>query len=202
MTGFYDIEWDNCYQISLVQSYLSQLVINRWFYCCPEPYEGALSSIELAFEELWLPVLAEIQSTGLSYTNIIVTELFGDRQTLDTVLSAETGAVSGGEQLPAFFGSRFRLVPFNTRVRKGRKIFSGMRETVVQADDIAPTYVTPHANVALAMNDAIEAESQSLLPSLLSPANTKHAGNVITQINTASWTGWSTQSSRKIGRGQ
>lgn len=201
MPGFYDIEWDNSYQVTLHQTFLSQLVINRWFYICAEPYVGALSSIVSAFVSKWLPLLGAIQSQHLTYDHVTVLELFGERQSYDEVLSSEEGDVTSGEDLPAFFGSRFKLVPFNTRVRKGRKIFSGLTEVMVQANDIAPTYVSAFADVALAMNDVITAEGQDLLPSLLSPANTKHTGNIITQITTASWSGWSTQSSRKIGRG-
>jgi len=201
MTGFYDIEWDNSYQVSLLQELLGELVINRWFYICAEPYVGSLESIALAFETLWLPLLQAITRDSLTYTNTVVQELFGDRQMFDNAIVDETGGLSVGEVLPAFFGARYRLVPFNTRVRKGRKIFAGMTEAEVQGNDIHPDYVAAHTAVALAMNDTITAESQDFLPSLLSPANTRHTGNIITQITSASWTGWSTQSSRKVGRG-
>jgi hypothetical protein len=200
MTGFYDIEWDNSYQCTLVQSYLGENVVNRWFYICAEPYVGALSSIADAFQTLWVTVLQNIQSTGLDYTLVSVTELFGERQTYQEAITA-SGAIDAGQDLPAFFGARYRLTPFNTRVRKGRKIFAGMKEGVVESNDIAAAYVSNFASVALAMNDVLTAEGQDLLPSLLSPANTKHTGNVITQITTAIWSGWSTQSSRKVGRG-
>lgn len=200
MPGFYDIEWDNSYQLSLHQTYHSQLVINRWFYICPEPYVGALSSVLAAFIAKWIDILQPIQSANLTYDKVVIAELFGERQTAEELVG-EVGGNDQGQDLPAFFGARYRLSPFNTRVRKGRKIFSGQRESAVQGDDIDPVYVTVYADVALAMNDVITAEGQDLLPSLLSPANTKHTGNIITQITSCIWSGWSTQSSRKIGRG-
>lgn len=200
MPGFYDIEWENCYQWTLFQRLQQQLVINRWFYFCAEPYEGTLQAIDTELHALWVPLLQAVQRDSLTYERSIVQELFGDRLNFENVF-AETGALLSGEVLPAFFGSRFRLIPFNNRVRKGRKIIAGITEDQVQGLDIQASFVDEHAAIALAMNDTVPVLGQDLLPSLLSPANTKHPGNIITQITSAIWSGWSTQSSRKQGRG-
>jgi len=201
MTGFYDIEWDNCYQINFLQTYKSQLLINRFFYLSPEPYVGALASVADAWDTHHLSVFEPIQMTTCVYDHIIVQELFGERQSYDKVLTGRNGSMASGQGLPAFFGAHYQLIPFNTRVRKGRKTFGGISEAMVEGDLVDSNYQDEIAAVGLLLNDAFTAEGQDFLPSLLSPANTKHATDVITQITTGVFVGWSTQSSRKIGRG-
>jgi hypothetical protein len=200
MTGFYDIEWDNCYQVTAKQSFMGQLVINRFFYVCPEPYEGSLVSIANYFAGNQVVVFKAWQSDDLEYTSIIVNALFGERQSYEKVLSGVIGE-DNGANMPAFFAAQFRIIPLNTRVRKGRKAFAGVTEAMIDGNDLNSAYAARFGSTAGQLYTVITAEGQDLLACLLSPANTKHTGNVITTALDADYVGWSTQSSRKIGRG-
>lgn len=198
--GFYDIEWNNCYEIRVLQTYRSQELVNRFFYQASDLYTGSLANMASAFYSVWNTYAAPIQSQELSYDHVIVAELFGDRQSYDNIIGSGNGSQAGAE-LPAFFGARFTLVPGNTRVKKGRKILSGILEEMVDLDGVAAGYAASVAAFAGILSGSFSVSPIDFNPVLLSPANTKHTGNVIAAVVSAAWTAWSTQNSRKIGRG-
>lgn len=198
--GFYDITWTNCFQISMLQVYRSQQVVNRFFYQCEDIYSGSLSDLATAFYNAWNAVAGPCQSQEVDYDKVIVQELFGDRQSYTNEVTGGNGTQAGAE-LPAFFGARFTLTPLNTRVKKGRKILSGILEEMVDIDSVAAGYTASFNSFASFLGAVETWVTQDFTPVLLSPANTKHTGNVISKIGGAAFTAWSTQSSRKIGRG-
>jgi len=199
-TPFYQIEWSRCYQITMLQTYRSQLVVNRFFHQCEDDYSGAIASIAGTFAAQWNTFMPPIQSQEITYDECRVVELFGDRQGYNLTISGQNGSQAGNE-LPAFFGLRYRLTGQNTRVKKGRKIISGILEEMVDIDEVAAAYVSDVDDVANWMESSFTADGQSFAPVLLSPWNTRHEGDVITPVVSVSVQGWSTQSSRKIGRG-
>lgn len=199
-TPFYQIEWTNCYQITMLQSYRSQLVVNRFFYQCAEAYVGAIQTVAETFAQYWNTFLPPIQSQEIAYDECRVVELFGERQGYNLVITGQNGSQAGAE-LPAFFGMRFTLTGQNTRVKKGRKIISGILEEMVEIDDIAAAYVNDADDVATFFGALLPSEGQNFYPALLSPWNTRHASDIITLVTSVAVSGWSTQSSRKIGRG-
>lgn len=198
--GFYDIVFANCYEIRMKQVYRSQQVINRFFYQASDAYGGALSGITGAFFSGWNTNAAPCQSQECDYDKVSVQELFGDRQSYEDNVTGANGSQAGGE-LPAFFGARFTYVPSNTRVRKGRKILSGILEEMVDLDAIAAGYAASFAALAAFFEGTLSVGGIDFVPVLLSPANTLHAADVITAVVGVVWTSWSTQNSRKIGRG-
>jgi len=198
--GFYDIEWTNCFQISAVFDYKGQLCINRFFYKASGDYVESLADVLLVFQSNFttalLPFLSD-QYTGYEYR---ILKLYDDKQT--DLLSAvgDTGEeISAG--LPAFFGYRFRMYPADTRIRKGRKIFAGVVEAAVDGDLLNGAYSARAAAVAAFIQATMLVHSVDFVPALLSPANTRHIGNLIAEITVAQFVGFSTQNSRKIGRG-
>lgn len=198
--GFYDIEWPRCYQISFLGSFLDQLIMNRFFYQAQDDYSGDLGALGSAITGDIMTNLLPWVSDDLSFSICRTLELFGDRQYDDNLLSGVVGE-DNGANLPAFFGARFTLYPANTRVKKGRKIFAGITEAMVEADGYNSGYNTRVANMATILQATMTVSSIDFIPVLLSPANSRHTGDVITAIIAASWTAWSTQGSRKIGRG-
>ena len=199
-TPFYQIEWERCYQITQLQTYRSQLVVNRFFYQCEDVYAGSLSDLTAVFAGDWNTFMPPIQSQEITYDECRAVELFGERQGYNRTLSGQNGSQAGNE-LPAFFGMRFRMVGQNTRVKKGRKIVSGILEEMVDIDYIAAAYVSSANAVANWWEQPFSAAGQSFSPVLLSPWNTRHVNDVITPVISVDVLGWSTQSSRKIGRG-
>jgi hypothetical protein len=198
--GFYDIVWPNCFQISLFQSYLGQLVINRFFYQSEAEYTGGLALIASGFWGMMDSPLSSLVAADLTFTEIQVLELFGDEQQYNGLLIDQIGLLAS-PNLPAFFGSRIRFYPSDSRVRKGRKIFSGVVEDMVEENDLKSTYGTAMANLLAALVATLAISEISFTPVMLSPANTRHTGNVVAAITAAQWAGWSTQGSRKVGRG-
>lgn len=198
--GFYDIEWTRCYQISMIQEYLSQQVINRFFYQSNDVYAGSLSAISSGWYSLWATYATPIQSDECLYKTVRVLELFGERQTFDGDVSGANGSQLGA-LLPAFFGARFSLTPGNTRVKKGRKILSGILEEMVDENTVAAAYADDFNDFLTMLEGGFSVAAIDFAPVLLSPANTKHPLDVITAIVDATFKGWSTQASRKVGRG-
>jgi len=199
-TPFYQIEWARCYQISQLQTYRSQLIVNRFFYQCEEDYSGSLFLIAQSFAGAWNTFLPPIQSQEITYDECRVVELFDQRQGYNYTITGENGSQAGAE-LPAFFGLRYTFTPANTRVKKGRKIISGILEEMVDIDDVAAAYVSDVDDVANFFEGPISIGGQNFNPVLLSPWNTRHESDLVTLVTSVVQSGWSTQSSRKIGRG-
>lgn len=199
MVGFYDIEMENCVQISVFQSYKSQVCVNRYFYLAASD-AFVPATVLTDFWTVFYPLLREIQAAALTYDHLNLTYLWDGRHSVDKALSSNVG-LAAGEGMPAFIGSRFKLFPQYSRIRKGRKIITGVTETMMEGDDLASAFITPMTNVALNMGYPLTLDSITFTPVLISPANTKHAELSISPIVDVNYVGWSTQSSRKIGRG-
>lgn len=199
MPGFYDIEMPDCLQLTLKQTYLSQVCLNRFFYLASGEM-GAPANIGNNWWTSYGAKLKPIQANDLTYDLINITILFGTRWSYDYTLTAQTGS-NEGDPLPAFMGSRFKLFPQYSRVRKGRKVFTAITESMVQGDDAAPGIVSALADVAVELSNTFTSDGIVFTPVLISPANTKHPNLSITPVTSATFVGWSTQSSRKIGRG-
>ena len=200
MTGFYDIDFANCYQLTFHQTFLGQLVLNRYFYQTNGPYTDEMSEAAESLSDSLLPVVSNLQHESLDYDWCILQELFGDRQQVLFPLTGTTGLLSGNA-LPAFFGSRWRLHCTDSRIRKGRKIYAAITEGMVEEDNISGTYSTEQAALKAILQAPLVLGDFTWTPVLLSPANTRHTGNLIVPIYYAAWAGWSTQGSRKVGRG-
>lgn len=198
--GFYDIEFSNCYQLTFNQAYKSQLVINRFFYQANGPVTDELNDVIEAMCDALLPTIENIQVGTLAYDYATLLELFDTRQSVQFSLTGETGLLSG-DGLPAFFGARWRLSSTDSRLRKGRKIFAGITEGEVDGDALSGTYTTEFAAVGTLLAYPLVLGDFTFTPVLLSPANTRHTGNLIVPIYHAGFAGWSTQGSRKVGRG-
>lgn len=198
--GFYDIEWTNCYQFTAAYYYRSQLIINRFFYQASGDYVESLAdllaALRIGFVTYLLPMISD-QYTGYEYK---ILRLYGDKQ---TDLLTAVGDVGGdnGAGLPAFFGYRYRLYPADTRVRKGRKIFTGVCEAAVDGDSLNAAYTARATAISDWIVATLPVHAVDFVPVLLSPANTRHTGNLVAEITVASYVGFSTQNSRKIGRG-
>jgi hypothetical protein len=200
MTGFYDIEWDNCFQLTHKQTLHGQLVVNRYFYQAASEFTGDPFDIITAFHAYAFSVIKYIQGNNLEYESTHLLQLYGLKQSVEAFYTGIHGD-DGGAELPVFFGARFRLIPADTRVRKGRKIFAGITEPIVDGLGVDAAYTARMTAIATFLESTIIIAGLAFTPVLLSPANTRHTGNNVVAIVDASYVGWSTQSSRKVGRG-
>jgi hypothetical protein len=194
------IEWTNVYQIVWKQSYISGLIVNRSFYVAlGEPASG-LPGIANLFKQVWVDNVLPLQSDSLNLTNVVVTQMYGERAFYDLTVTGQPGQDNGAD-LPGFFGIRLQLVPERTRVRKGRKIIGGICEEAVDGNNIAGAYAARVATLCAAMEDTYTLDDVDFQHVLLSPANTKHAADIMTFVVACNSMGFSTQGSRKLGRG-
>jgi len=198
--GFYDITFVDCYQLTINQTFKAQLVINRYFYQCNGPYTDELTELAENLSDALLDVLEPIQHYDCVYDFATILELFGDRQSVQFPFTARNGSATG-VSLPAFFGARWRLHCTDSRIRKGRKIYAGIPEESVDGNNLASGMSDEYAAVSAKLQEVLVLGDFSFTPVLLSPANTRHTGNLIVPVYYAAWAGWSTQGSRKIGRG-
>lgn len=198
--SIYDIEWPYTYQVSMVQEYLSQQVINRFFYNETTLTGVGLQALASAFYVFWNTYAAPIQSQDCIYKSVRVLEMWGAKQQLEYIIVGGNGS-QGVAELPAFFASYFMLQPLDTRVKKGRKALAGVLEEMIDGNNIAAAYVTDFNDFASAMVSGLLVSGKILYPVILSPANTRHLDNIETRVIEAAWRSWSTQSSRKAGRG-
>lgn len=199
--NFYDIEFEDCYQITIKASYLGQQVINRLFYRANSPpFGGTLEGMAFDIASAWNFAMLPFQVDDLEVTEAVALMLFNERQQAFHVF---TGAVGEdvGAPLPAFFGLQFRLIANDTRIRKGRKIVAGISEAMVDSNTWGSGYDVRVATAVAQLSASLLSHGEQLNPVLLSPANTRHTGDLISNITQAQAVGWSTQNSRKIGRG-
>jgi hypothetical protein len=200
MTGFYDIEWTDCYQITEKQSLFGQLVINRFFFKSASEYTGSPVDIVTTWHTEYYNYVKEITGNNFLFVSTQLLQLYGIRQSYEQFHVGQTGD-DGGAELPTFFGARFRLIPNDTRIRKGRKINAGVTEAMVSGLSIDAAYAAAFAAVAYLYESNFVVGGITFSPVLLSPANTRHTGNVVSEVIDALWADWSSQSSRKVGRG-
>lgn len=194
------IEWTNVYQIVWKQSYISGLIVNRSFYQALGDPESGLAGIANLFKQIWVDNVLPLQSDSLNLTNVVVTQMYGERAFYDLPVTGQPGGDNGAD-LPGFFGMRFQLVPERTRVKKGRKIIGGICEEAVNGNLIADAYLARVAALCNAFEDTYTLDDVDFFHVLLSPANTKHTADIATAVIGCNSMGFSTQGSRKLGRG-
>lgn len=198
--GFYDLEWEDCYQVSWLQHYRSQLCVNRLFYQAVDAVPVNLSDLADAAYTFWNTYAGPLQVQACTYDQVNVLALFGNKQGFQKYISGGNGA-DGGAGLPPFFGMRFRLLPDDSRVRKGRKILTGVSELMTDGEGLATAYSTDVNDFETALQVGLLVNSQALQPVILSPGNNSHLGQIISEVLDVQYAGWSTQNSRKVGRG-
>lgn len=200
LMGFYDIEWANCIQITMRQKLNNQMVINRFFYQSIGSYVASPAWIAQTWFDTWLAVAEPLQSYLCTYEEVIVLQLDSPGQQASFYPTASNGSDTGAV-LPAFMAHYFREVASDSRIKKGRKAISGVTEPMVDGEGLASGFTAIAAAFAAFLADALLVDDDTFYPVLLSPANTRHTGDLSSVITAATWVSWSTQSSRKAGRG-
>lgn len=200
LMGFYDIEWEDAIQVTMRQELLSQMIINRFFYKSLGAYVSSPLAIAQAWYAEWVTYATTLQSYVCSYEEVAVLQLSSPGQQASHYPSAENGS-DVGAVLPAFFAHYFRVVSVDSRIKKGRKAIAGVTESMVSGNSLDGNYTAIAAAFAAWLASPLIVDTDTFYPVLLSPANTRHTGNLASDIVSATWAGWSTQNSRKPGRG-
>jgi len=198
--GFYDIEWERCIQITMRQKLQNQMIINRFFYQALGTYVSSPALIALTWYQDWVTYATELQTYLCTYEEVVCLQLASPGQQASYYPTAENGSDTGAA-LPAFFNHYFRAASVDSRIKKGRKALAGVTEPMVDGTGLASGFTALAAAFAGWLASPLLVGDDTFYPVLLSPANQRHTGNLSANIVSASWVSWSTQSSRKAGRG-
>lgn len=198
--NFYDIEWTDSYQITVEQELFEQVVINRFFYRATSTYSGALNDVVSTFRSLWNTYVPLVQTDELTCQELRILELFGDRQQA-AIQGLGGEGQDNGAALPQWFAFTWRLWPSDTRVRKGHKRIAGVCEQAVDGNTLNSGYQDRIDDITSFLANSLSVSGTEFLPTLLSPENSIHSGNLAPAVAVAQFTGFTTQSSRKTGRG-
>lgn len=115
-------------QLTLVQEYLDQQVLNVHFYILDDtPTDTYLEGLCNEFVETVLPAYAAAQSGDLTYIELRALNIFSADEFVLAPLSITEGDVTGAS-LASFIAASIKLVRSNARVRHGRKAIAGMTE--------------------------------------------------------------------------
>jgi hypothetical protein len=151
------------YKVTLEQDYLSQRIVNTWFYEHVALDDDAQLFCLNAFEEDILPSLADCQSVNLTYFSLRCANVTG---TLADVarLPDPSGGTRTLTDINSFTAAGIRLNRTTKETRNGYKRIAGMGEE----DTTGNTWTTAYTILLLAlagyMDDIITIGTQSFYP--------------------------------------
>lgn len=163
------------YKITLLQSYSAQNVLNTFFYEHTLGLDDDQDLCGLAFDEDILALLAAIQHTSLTYTEIRTNNVTGDlADTLTTPSQANGDLV--GDPLNTFSSVGIRLDRTTKETRNGQKRFAGLTEDVVVNQGFTSGYLVDVAILGVALSGDIDTPGAIFAPVIarqdpITPAN-------------------------------
>jgi len=198
------------YQLTDVQTYLGQQVLNVYYYKqIAEPSVG-VSNIALvrAWEDFVMATIGPVQNEGLDHVGVRVINLDNPD---DFLLSPNSfaGTVSG-DGMPPYVTFAFRLNRASRAVRNGQKRIGGISESSVGDGLVNPGLATNIAAIEVALGAIITdtISGASFQPRIVhlateagpggDPPATPRADYTISSVE---FTSVSTQNTRKFGRG-
>jgi len=192
----------DAYQLKLHSTFSGQECLNVFYYASSGSGDGNCADLNDAFIAHVLGAIAATLSDLLSFTLV---ESFN----IDTVGDfAETAvAVSGargGDAMPPFVATGFKFLRADRTIRNGAKRFAGVSEA--DSDDgitRVAGYVTTSNAAAVAMENILTGALDSSTPILFhktNPPGTPLAGSAHV-LNGVVWERFTSQNTRKIGRG-
>lgn len=192
------------YRTVLKYRYQNQECRNRFYYNNAAD-DGSAVTLNILMLRIVLPDLANIMHDQCQMYELETVAL-DDPFDFNTLPFIENGNIAG-EGLPAFVTSTYTLFPTRRDIRKGRKAFSGVSELIIaDGGAIAAPYLTVINQVANVLQFQLPASTTDPNPSsLYDPALYRAPGGtlptVLAPIGEASFRWFSTQNSRKVGRG-
>lgn len=137
-------------QITDVQSFLDQVMLNVYFYRIVSLETLAdYSDVAEAFDNIVRGVVTTIQALGVNHPRILVQNLTNGVDIHEQV-DARTGE-NGGDGLASFYALGFRLVRTDATTRHGSKRIGGIPEAFVVGNALQSTGPTLANNIAAAM---------------------------------------------------
>lgn len=201
---------NDLYQLTSVQTYLGQQVLNVFVYKCvgigtSTDLPGSLRDV---FRTFIRDFCNAIQSDQLEYVGQVIVNLDDDAEF--GVFSDSTLGADGGDGLPPYACYSFRLNRTTRAVRNGQKRIGGVPETR-QANGVPTAAALTQLNLIAGSLGTILVEpitGASFEPRILHRATIAGVGGATATtpradyaISNAVFTGISTQNTRKFGHG-
>lgn len=198
-------------QITDVQTYLGQTMLNVYFYRIEELGSAvSYEDITNLFQTQIVLNVVPVQNNNCVHTSAIVKnltnglDLFEDVSTTPGTVSTESG--------PSFVALSFRLVRSSLATRHGSKRIGGLDETVYAGNSLAIAFNTAVATIATKIGGPLLQESAGDEDILLQPvivgryhSGSPNAGELdlsnVVDVSAAQFIRVSTQVTRRAGRG-
>lgn len=202
----------NIIQITDVQSFLSQQLLNVYFYRVVSfEAQVTLQDIAQQFETLGMAVVADVQSTSVLHSMAIVKNLSNGIDIFEEPANIP-GERTTAENMPSFVALGFRLIRSSGTTRHGSKRIGGIAEEATSGNTIVAGYSTYLTNVTNFMGGHLLRtgtvdEDFDLEPVIVGriPVGSVGAGelnlSVINPVSSAQYIRVTTQTTRRAGRG-
>jgi hypothetical protein len=198
-------------QITDVQSFLGQTLLNVYFYELMSK-EAAVDLVDLtnAHQLLVQDVVKTIQSTLLTHTLTQAKNLTDGLSIFDDpIVKAGT---RGGDGTPSFTAASFRLNRTNAATRHGSKRIGGLSETDIEGNSVAAASVVNFTAVSAALEADLFAAGTLENDFVARPVilGRFHLGDpnvgeidlsVVNPVDTVQFIRLTTQTTRRAGRG-
>jgi hypothetical protein len=136
----------------------------------------------------------------LQHLNVQVTPLFGSDLGYDLNLP-QTGSISGASAMPPWIAAQFRLLHGDRRVRKGQKRFAGVTEEMMDGLTNNSAYDTAIDNVENCFGVPLSDGTITFTPVIIHYPSIKFPAIYTPVVISGQFAGWTSQNSRKLGRG-
>lgn len=198
-------------QITDVQTYLGQLMLNVYMYRVDEL--GSLVGYQEmadAFQSLVVTPVRGVQSTGVTHTQTVIRNLTNGIDIFEDAIDA--AGVDGSVPLASFVGLSFRLVRSTGLTRHGAKRIGGLTESTVAGNNIDPTVQDEVDAIEAALGGTVNVDGAGdndfvLTPVIVGRVPTGEPGagdldlSVVNDVAEAQFIRVSTQTTRRAGRG-
>lgn len=200
----------NRFMLTDVQNYLSQTVLNVYFYLQATGDVQAADGLAAAFQDTMLPLLVPLQNDELTHTSIQVINIDNADDWFTLPLTADNVGTSTSDGMPPYAVWAFRYNRTTRAVRNGQKRIGGVSEANVSDGVATGGAVTDLAALAAAMGAALD----DTLGNIFTPRIFHRAPAVGTPpvypplsdgtdypVASVEYVSVSTQNTRKFGRG-
>jgi len=198
-------------QIADVQTFLSQRLLNVYFYevVSADP-DATLENVAQSFELQVATEVAALQSNAVTHSQIQVKNLTNGIDIWEEPASI-IGTATTGNNTPSFTALGFRLIRSTAVTRHGSKRIGGLVEEQINGNTIESAQMVTVAAVQAAMASNITAEGTTadfeLRPVIVGrfPQGSPNAGeldlSVINPVSAVQYIRVTTQTTRRAGRG-
>lgn len=196
-------------RVSLFSRLYSQRIANVFHYATADGVSVPsfpIANVAFNFEDIVLTPLVEICSNQMTFVSVLVEELIGGIRLYDHTPVANVG-LSGGDCMPSFVAAAFKSTRTVRGLRAGQKRFAGVPEGASNSGFLNTPFQIPYDNVAAALSltltDPGGINDTNLVPVVYSDTIGGQPRLIPIVERTVAWsfTGFSSQNTRKVGRG-